>query len=149
MPQITDPSTPQRTSPNSAAAPAFVLVIEDNAGNFMLIARMLASLNLQCEWKTSGYEVIEFMEALPKIDLILLDIRLPYEDGYGALRKIRQNERFHKLPIIAVTAVSGVDQMNQAKLAGFDGFIGKPLDPDKFPAQITNILNGVPVWDCS
>jgi two-component system, cell cycle response regulator DivK len=149
MPPTIDTPQPTETTNNAISNPAMVLVIEDNAGNFMLIARMLASLNLQCEWKTSGYEVIEFMEALPKIDLVLLDIRLPYEDGYGALRKIRQSEKFRHLPVIAVTAVSGVDQMNQAKLAGFDGFIGKPLDPDKFPTQVTNILNGIPVWDCA
>ncbi len=149
MPQLTDPQPSQEDRKLPSNETAMILVIEDNAGNFMLIARMLASLNLQCEWKTSGYEVIEFMDALPKIDLILLDIRLPYEDGYGALRKIRLSEKYRHMPVIAVTAVSGVDQMNQAKMAGFDGFIGKPLDPDKFPMQITNILKGIPVWDCS
>jgi len=37
-----------------------------------------------------GYEVVEFAETLSNIDLILMDIRLPYEDGYGAFRKLRQ-----------------------------------------------------------
>jgi two-component system cell cycle response regulator DivK len=39
--------------------------------------------------------------------------------------------------------------MNKAKNSGFDGFLGKPLDPDKFPDQIRRILNGEPVWEYS
>ena len=65
-----------------------VLVVEDNVSNFVLMARMLGYLGIHCEWKTSGYEVVEFADSLPKLDLILMDIRLPYEDGYSALRKI-------------------------------------------------------------
>jgi len=37
--------------------------------------------------------------------------------------------------------------MKIAKLAGFDGFIGKPLDPDRFPEQISRLLSGQPVWE--
>lgn len=124
-----------------------ILVVEDNVGNFMLIARMLDQSGFHCEWKTSGYEVVEFAETLPHIDLILMDIRLPYEDGYGAFRKLRHNPKFDAIPIVAVTAVSGVDQMHAAQLAGFNGFIGKPLNPDRFPEQITRILAGHPVWE--
>jgi len=126
-----------------------ILVVEDNAGNFMLIARMLESINVLCEWKTSGFEVVEFATTMPYIDLVLMDIRLPYEDGYGALRKIRQSEQLRNLPVIAVTAVAGLDQMRSAKLAGFNGFIGKPLDPDRFPDQIRRILAGESVWEYS
>lgn len=124
-----------------------ILVVEDNAGNFMLIARMLEAAGFRCEWKTSGYEVVEFAENLPELDLILMDIRLPYEDGYGAFRKLRSSERFKDTPIVAITAVTGVDQMRSAQLAGFNGFIGKPLNPDRFPAQILGVLAGKPIWE--
>ena len=125
----------------------FVLVVEDNVSNFVLIARMLGHIGIHCEWKTSGYEVVEFADTLPKIDLILMDIRLPYEDGYGALQKIQESENLRKVPIIAVTAEVSEAQMVKARDAGFDGFLGKPLSPDKFPEQITKILSGEPVWD--
>ena len=124
-----------------------ILVVEDNAGNFMLIARMLEPSGYQCEWKTSGYEVVEFAETLPQVDLILMDIRLPYEDGYGAFRKLRQSERFKNVPVVAVTAVTGHDQMHAAQLAGFNGFIGKPLNPDRFPEQIRRLFTGQAVWE--
>ncbi|MEW6651182.1 MAG: response regulator, partial [Chloroflexota bacterium] len=126
---------------------ATVLVVEDNVSNFVLIARMLGFLGIHCEWKTSGYEVVEFAETLPRLDLILMDIRLPYEDGYSAFQKIRQFERFKNVPVVAVTAESSLEQMNKARKAGFDGFLGKPLNPDRFPDQIQRILTGEPVWE--
>ncbi len=131
----------------SDASQVVILVVEDNIGNFKLIARLLSTLGVQCEWKTSGYEVVEFAKSLARVDLVLMDIRLPYEDGYGAMRKIRQSESLAGIPIVAVTAVAGAEQMKTARLAGFAGIIGKPLDPDRFPEQIKQILAGKSVWE--
>ncbi len=132
---------------NPSAKDISVLVVEDNVSNFVLIARLLGFLGIHCEWKTSGYEVVEYADTLPKLDLILLDIRLPYEDGYSALKKIHESEKLKNIPVIAVTAEADQAQINKAKNAGFDGFIGKPLDPDRFPDQINRILSGTPVWE--
>lgn len=128
---------------------AAVLVVEDNVANFVLVARMLGYLGVHCEWKTSGYEVLEYADALPRLDLILMDIRLPYEDGFQAQRKLRASDRFKTVPIVAVTAHASEEQMSKARSAGFDGFLGKPLDPDRFPDQIRRILNGEQVWELS
>lgn len=124
-----------------------VLVVEDNVSNFILIGRMLGYLGIHCEWKTSGYEVVEFADTLPRLDLILMDIRLPYEDGFGALKKIRQSPRLKDIPVVAVTAEASQEQMKKARLSGFNGFLAKPLDPDLFPDQIQRILSGQPVWE--
>jgi two-component system, cell cycle response regulator DivK len=126
---------------------ATVLVVEDNVSNFVLIARLLGFMGIHCEWKTSGYEVVEYADTLSRLDLILMDIRLPYEDGYGALKKIRSSERLKSVPIVAVTAEASLEQMNKARASGFDGFLGKPIDPDKFPEQIRRILTGEAVWE--
>ncbi len=127
---------------------ATILVVEDNVSNFVLMARMLAYLGIHCEWKTSGYEVVEYAHTLPRVDLILMDIRLPYEDGYEALRKIRTS-LYKEIPVIAVTANASQDELNRARASGFDGFIGKPLDPDRFPDQVRRMLQGDPVWEYS
>lgn len=124
-----------------------VLVVEDNVSNFVLIARMLGYLGIHCEWKTSGYEVVEYADNMPRLDLILMDIRLPYEDGYTALKKIRSSARLKATPVVVVTALASQDQMNLARQSGFDGFLGKPLDPDRFPDQIQRILAGDQVWE--
>lgn len=124
-----------------------ILIVEDNIGNFMLIARMLSNYGARCEWKTSGYEVVEFAKTLLHLDLVLMDIHLPYEDGYAAMKKIRQSGSLKQIPIIAVTADTGLNQMHNAQTAGFNGFIGKPLDPDRFPEQISRIFSNEPVWE--
>lgn len=125
---------------------AIILIVEDNVANFALMARLLGHLGVHCEWKTSGFEVVEYAETIPKVDLIILDIRLPYEDGYEALRKLRKS-KFADVPVVAVTAYSSEEQMARAKAAGFDAFIGKPLDPDQFPGQIEDILHGQSIWE--
>lgn len=148
-PQISA-STNIKTQPiqkPSLAKDATVLVVEDNVSNFVLIARMLGYMGIHCEWKTSGYEVVEYADTLPRLDLILMDIRLPYEDGYAALTKIRASERLKDTRVVAVTAEASIEQMNKAREAGFDGFLGKPLDPDRFPDQIRKILQDEQVWD--
>lgn len=124
-----------------------VLIVEDNVSNFVLMARMLDHMGLHCEWKTSGYEVVEYADTIPEVNLILMDIRLPYEDGYEALRKLRASEALSDIPVVAVTAYASEEQMQRSRTAGFDGFLGKPLDPDRFPGQIRRILNGDPVWE--
>ncbi len=126
---------------------ATVLIVEDNVSNFVLMARMLGYVGVHCEWKTSGYEVVEYADTLPRLDLILMDIRLPYEDGYQALRKLRASDKLRDIPVVAVTAYASEEQMSRARTAGFDGFIGKPLDPDRFPEQVRRMLNGEPVWE--
>jgi len=127
---------------------AHVLVVEDNVPNFVLIARMLAFMGVQhCEWKTSGWQVVQFADTLPRVDLVLMDIRLPYEDGYQALEKIRAHNRLRDTLVVAVTAEASDEQMKRARQAGFDGFLGKPLDPDRFPNQIRRILSGEQVWE--
>jgi two-component system cell cycle response regulator DivK len=152
MSQQLSASTEVDTQPIQRASlpkDAIVLVVEDNVSNFVLIARMLGYMGIHCEWKTSGYEVVEYADTLPRLDLVLMDIRLPYEDGFEALRKIRLSKRLSTTPVVAVTAEASLEHMNKARLAGFDGFLGKPLDPDRFPDQIRKILAGEAVWELS
>ena len=140
-------SKPSITRKKTTPQDATVLVVEDNVANFVLIARLLGYMGIHCEWKTSGYEVVEYADTLPRLDLILMDIRLPYEDGFGALQKLRSSPNLKDTLVVAVTAEASVEQMRKAREAEFDGFLGKPLDPDRFPDQIQRILSGEPVWE--
>jgi two-component system cell cycle response regulator DivK len=147
---ITQNADQVTATPRPALDPrdAHVLVVEDNVPNFVLIARMLAFMGVQkCEWKTSGWQVVQFADTLPRVDLILMDIRLPYEDGYQALQKLRTNPRLKDTCVVAVTAEASEDQLRKARKAGFNGFLGKPLDPDRFPTQIRRLLAGEEVWE--
>lgn len=132
----------------TAPSDAVILIVEDNLNNFILMTRLLAFLGVKkCEWKASGWKVLEFAETLGQIDLILMDISLPDADGYASLGSLRSDDRFAGVPIVAVTADVSLASMNRARDAGFDGFIGKPLDPDRFPNQIRQVLQGAEVWE--
>lgn len=127
---------------------AYVLVVEDNLQNLVLIARLLAFIGVRrYEWKASGWQVLEFADTMPRVDLVLMDLHLPYEDGYDALAKLRNDSRFAHTRVVAVTADANPPAMEKARKSGFDGFLGKPIDPDKFPDQIIAILQGESIWD--
>lgn len=131
---------------NTAIKDLVVLIVEDNIVNFSLMARLLKPMGVCCEWKSSGFEVVEYADTIPHIDLILMDIRLPYEDGYQALAKLRASS-LQDIPIVAITAYASEEQMKKARKAGFDGFLGKPLDADRFPQQVRRIIDGEQVWE--
>ena len=126
---------------------AQVLVVEDNAANFALTARLLAYTGVKNpEWKTTGWGVVEYAEQMGRVDLILMDIRLPVEDGYEALRQIRAHPELGETTVVPVTALGSLAEMERARKAGFDGFLAKPLDAKRFPEQIRKILRGDQVW---
>jgi len=128
---------------------AHVLIVEDNVRNYALLARLLSFMGVkQTEWKRSGWHVLEFaQDSMPRVDLILLDIHLPEEDGYEVLARLRQDERFRDTRIVAVTADISNVNLARAQSAGFDGFLAKPINVDSFPDQIRRILRGESVWD--
>jgi two-component system cell cycle response regulator DivK len=126
-----------------------VLIVEDNVRNYALLARLLSFMGVkQTEWRRSGWQVPEFaQDAMPQVDLILLDIHLPDEDGYEVLSRLREKEHFRETRIVAVTADVTNTNLARAQSAGFDGFLAKPIDVDHFPDQICRILEGEVVWD--
>jgi two-component system cell cycle response regulator DivK len=126
-----------------------VLIVEDNVRNYALVARLLSFMGVkQTEWKRSGWHVLEFAhDTMPRVDLILLDIHLPEEDGYEVLDRLREDEHFRRTRIVAVTADVSSANLARAQAAGFDGFLAKPIDVDLFPDQIRRVLEGEPVWD--
>ena len=126
---------------------AYVLVVEDNVSNFVLTARLLAYIGVKnCEWKTTGWGVVDFAKTMPRVDLVLMDLRLPHEDGYSALEQIRNTPELKDTVVVVVTAHASAEEMQRAREAGFDGFLAKPLDPDRFPEQIRQILQGESIW---
>ena len=126
-----------------------VLIVEDNVRNYALLARLLSFMGIkQTEWRRSGWQILEFaQDTMPSVDLILLDIHLPEEDGYRVLERLHDDDRFQKTRVVAVTADISSANLSRARAAGFDGFLAKPLNVDLFPDQIRRILDGEAVWD--
>lgn len=126
-----------------------VLIVEDNVRNYALLARLLSFMGVkQTEWRRSGWQVLEYaQDTMSQVDLILLDIHLPEEDGYQVLARLRKDELFRDTRIVAVTADITNANLTRARKSGFDGFLAKPINVDQFPDQIQRILQGEPVWD--
>ncbi|MBE2194329.1 MAG: response regulator [Anaerolinea sp.] len=130
---------------------ARIFVIEDNVSNHTTMIKLLAmagALSANCVSRYSGQGVRQVAAAYDEpFDLILLDLKLPHEDGYEVLEQIRAEPFFRKTLIIAVTGHVNPEEVRKARQAGFDGFLGKPLLPHRFPFQLQRILRGDSVWE--
>ena len=73
-------------------------------------------------------------------DLVLMDLQLPGIDGAEALRQIRAGGPAKVVPVIAVTAFAMKNDQERAALAGFDGYLAKPINVRAFPSQIRAFL---------
>ena len=126
---------------------AYILVIEDDPNNLMVAMDFLMLLGVKyANARASGRQGLKLAESLPRVDVILLDIQLPREDGYAVLATIRATPKLKNTLVVAMTANVLPQDEARARAAGFDGFIGKPLDFDRFPQQITALLEGEAVW---
>ena len=134
----------QPVAPNEA----HILIVEDNLQNMLLLSRLLDHIGVaRYEWKSSGWEMFDVIEDMAQVDLILLDLHLPNEDGFVLMHKIRADERLQDTRVVAVTADVHPETVNRVKAAGFDGFLGKPISPRDFPQQLLFILQGEKIWD--
>ena len=126
---------------------AYVLLIEDDANNLMITTELLRLAGVKyINARASGWQGLKLAERMPRVDLILLDIQLPLEDGYVILNRIREHPKLQATRVVALTANTLPQDQARARKAGFDGFIGKPLDFDRFPQQIQAILEGEGLW---
>lgn len=126
---------------------AYVLVIEDDSNNLMITMDLLRMMGVRyINARASGRQGLKLLETLPRVDLVLLDIQLPHEDGYEVLRQLRAHPKLRTTRVAAVTANVLPQDEARARAAGFDGFIGKPIDFDRFPQQVGALLEGGVVW---
>jgi two-component system cell cycle response regulator DivK len=126
---------------------ACVLVIEDDINNLLVVTDFLQMMGVkEVHSRLEGWQGLQLAQTLTNLDLILLDIQLPNEDGYALLKQIRSIPSLNHIRVVAVTANVLPQDEARAREAGFDGFIGKPLDFDRFPHQIRAILRGDQVW---
>ena len=104
-----------------------VILAEDNAFNQLLATRLLEKAGITTLLADNGEQVLQLLKK-HSVDGILMDIQMPLMDGIEAARKIRQDSRFAKLPIIAMTANASEEDRQQAINAGMNDFVSKPID---------------------
>jgi two-component system cell cycle response regulator DivK len=118
-----------------------VLYIEDNRDNRLLVRRILLASDFDIEMLEAGSALEGIRIAREqKPDLILMDLSMPDVDGLTATRTLRAFPETQHIPIIAVTANVMQADKTRTLAAGCVGYIGKPIDVDKFPQEVLSYL---------
>jgi len=123
------------------------LVIEDDASGLAIISVMLRRLGMRTVMERYASSALERVQKMSRLDVVFLDLGLPDGDGYEVLQRLKNMPELKDVPIVAVTARDASTEMPKAQTAGFDGFLGKPLNRNRFPEQVRRILDGEGVWE--
>ncbi len=111
---------------------ARLLVVEDNNINQQIAVELLEGVGATVQVANNGREGVEKLFAaegpLP-FDVVLMDLQMPEMDGFQATAKLRSEERFKKLPIIAMTAHATMEERDRCLAAGMNDHVSKPIDP--------------------
>lgn len=120
-----------------------IAVVEDNADNRLLLHAFLGGRYEIVEYETGPAALAGFQTRVP--DLVLLDVSLPGMDGLAIVSRLRADERFKKLPVIALTAHAMHGDRQRFLQAGFDEYVSKPIvDENLLFAAIEKLLSGAP-----
>jgi CheY-like chemotaxis protein len=116
-----------------------VLIVEDSEDARYLMRLELEQLGYRVVEAENGEKAVEVAER-ERPDIILMDLSLPIMDGIAATEKIRSRDGFKTVPVIAVTAHQETDFRADAKAAGFDAYVTKPIDMPWLSELIEGLL---------
>ncbi len=108
-----------------------ILVVDDDVRNVFALTGALEMKGAMVEIARNGYEAVSQVTEGLEVDLVLMDIMMPGMDGLEATRRIRADERFRSLPIIAVTAKAMKNDQEECLKAGASDYMAKPIDLDR------------------
>jgi two-component system cell cycle response regulator len=118
---------------------ARILVIEDNPSNMELMRYLLEAFGHEALVAHDGTTGIALARS-EKPDLVVCDIQLPQPDGFAVVQSLKSDAATAAIPVIAVTALAMVGDRTRILDAGFDGYMSKPIDPQRFVADIERLL---------
>ncbi|MXN90419.1 response regulator [Flavobacterium sp. Sd200] len=116
-----------------------VLIVDDDVRNIYSLTKSLEALKMNIVTAIDGKEALKVLEEHPEIDVVLLDMMMPNMDGYETATRIRENNKYRNLPVIAVTAKAMTGDREKCINAGASDYITKPVDVD----QLLSLLR---VW---
>ena len=126
------PGAVEHAAESTRLAGVRVLLVEDNEINQQIAVELLEGCGASVAVANNGREAVEKLFSVPfppPYDLVLMDLQMPEMDGYQATRKIRSDERFSGLPIVAMTAHATMEERQRCLEAGMDDHVAKPIDP--------------------
>ena len=116
-----------------------VLLVDDDMRNTFALSSVLQKHGLKVLMADNGEVCLEKLAAEPDVDLVIMDIMMPVMDGLEAMRRVRQQQQFVGLPILALTAKAMPDDRAKCLQAGASDYLTKPVDMDK-------LLSMMRVW---
>jgi signal transduction histidine kinase/DNA-binding response OmpR family regulator/HAMP domain-containing protein len=108
-----------------------ILLVDDDVRNAFALAKLLTERGLSVEIATDGQKALDMLAARPGVDLVLMDIMLPVMDGLEAIRRIRAQAGYERLPVLALTAKAMKGDREQCLAAGANDYLSKPVDMDR------------------
>jgi DNA-binding NarL/FixJ family response regulator len=136
------PPSGEAVSPEAAQdlPPARLLVVDDEPGLRTALKAYLEDEGFAVTTANDGEDgFTKAQELLP--DLVISDVMMPRLDGYGLLRRLRDDERLGGTPVIFLTAKGMTADRIAGFQAGCDDYIPKPFDPDELVARVRNVVN--------
>ena len=121
-----------------------VLLAEDNDLNWEIARELLQDIGLELDWAENGQVCIDKFSASPVgyYDAVLMDIRMPFKDGYEATDAIRKMERTDaSLPIIAMTADAFAEDVKRCLEHGMNAHVAKPIDVKEVAKLLTKFFS--------
>ncbi|MBT3209982.1 MAG: response regulator [Bacteroidetes bacterium] len=108
-----------------------ILIVDDDIRNIFALTQILEERGMNIHKAENGVKALELLDIQTNIDLILMDIMMPIMDGYETTKKIRKQNRYKKLPIIALTAKAMKGDKEKCLDAGTNDYLSKPVNIDK------------------
>ena len=123
-----------------AARPESVLVVEDNEHAAYLLRALLEHAGYAVVMSADGRDAVAKLASMEPVDLVLLDLMLPYVSGYQVLIEARRNLRWQDVPIIVVTARTLEMDAVRALETGANDFVRKPFLPEELMARVRRAI---------
>jgi len=116
-----------------------VLVVDDNQQNLELLLAYLEEIDCKTIAATNGADAIDITNNTPP-DLILLDVMMPKMSGFEVCRRLKQHQSTADIPIIMVTALGEMGDIEKAISCGTDDFLSKPVNKWELVTRVKTML---------
>lgn len=113
-----------------------LLIVEDDPRNVFSLQVYLEDRDVEIFVAENGKIALDILKDDPGINLILMDIMMPEMDGYETMREIRKQEKYKKLPIIALTAKAMKEDQKKCMDAGANAYLSKPVNIDELDLSL-------------
>jgi putative two-component system response regulator len=117
-----------------------ILVVDDDAANRELLQESLVAEGLEVVTAPDGRSSLEEF-ARVKPDLVLLDVNMPFLDGFEVCRRLKSNPETRLTPVVLVTGLTGREDRVRGIKSGADGFLSKPVDQSELLAHVRSLLS--------